>query len=361
MVLRSSAVVSVLALLASLLPAQQHKVLPAGMGFVEGPLVYTYPFGRHSGAIQLLYDADQITAAQGVLQGMRFRQSQVTATQTHPGYTKNYKVTAYTVTTSAAAMQPDPALNIGGAAGTVVFQGPLTLPPIQPLATQPAAFGIHIPFAAPYVFDGSQGNLLLIVETDDTSAVPPSYRLDAVNFTFGQATGLTTGIDAQGCVVNGESLTLACSEVSVTVGGSLTQTITSSSTGAFPLVAGAVGFDVQQVDLGSIGMPGCTSWPVSPLAQFAFENGGGGYPAIVWTLPNDPSIEGLALASQALGIAASGLLGDSVTSNGVGSRIGGATGPANNMGMSFRSATGNWFMGTNGVFMAVVELEGVFP
>jgi hypothetical protein len=55
------------------------------MAFVEGPLVYTYPFGRQAGAIQLLYDADQITTQQGVVTGMRFRQSQVTASQTHPG------------------------------------------------------------------------------------------------------------------------------------------------------------------------------------------------------------------------------------------------------------------------------------
>lgn len=349
------------ALATAALIGQQQKVLPKGMDFVEGPLLYTYPFGRDTGAIQLLYDADQVTLSQGLVSGIRFRQSQVSGSQVHPGYTKNYKVTAYTVLTNSASMVADPAGNLGGAAGTVVFQGPLTLPPIQQLTVQPAPFGIDIPFAPPYVYDGTQGNLLLIIETDDATMPPTGYRIDAVNFAFSAVTGLTQDIDPQGCVVNGESLAIVCSESSVIVGGSLSQTISSSTTGAFPLVAGAVGFTVQPTDLTPIGMAGCTSWPESPLAQFAAENPGGGYPAIVWTLPNDPAIEGLALASQALGIAASGLLADSVTSNSVGTRIGGAAGPIRNMGMSFRSSSGSWFMGSNGVFVAVAELDGIFP
>ncbi|MCA8976565.1 MAG: hypothetical protein KDC98_17725 [Planctomycetes bacterium] len=337
------------------------KVLPAGMDLVEGPSVYTYPFGRPDGAIQLLYDATRVTQGVGLVTGLRFRQSQVTAAQTHPGYTKDYKVTAYTVTTSAAGMVADLATNVGSAVGHVAFQGTLTLPPIQPLAVQPAPFNITIPFTSPFAFDGSQGNLLLVVETDDLNAVQSGYRIDAVNFSASQVTGLTTSIDVQGCAVGANSLALTCSETSVVVGGSLTQTVTSSVTGAFPVIFAAVGLGGQAVDLTPYGMVGCTQWPSSPLVQLTLENTTGGYPPIAWSLPNAPSIEGVGLVSQAFGVAASGALSASVTSNGVGSRIGGAAGPTVDMGMAFRSSSGSWFMGTNGVFVAVAELEGIFP
>ncbi len=340
--------------------AQQQKVLPAGMGIVEGPLVYTYPFGRATGAIQLLYDADQVTLGQGVILGMHFRQSQVTATQTHPGYTKNYQVTAYTVATPAATMSADPAVNIGTATGTIVFQGPLMLPPINPLVTQPAPFSVHLPFSAPYLYDGSQGNLLLVVETADTTTPPSNYRIDAVNFTFAATTGLSTGIDTQGCVANGSSLALAVPDAPAIVGGTIQQDFTSSTLGAFPVVLAALSLDSQFTDLGTFGMTGCSLWLAPFEFRLAAELPAGGYPSMSWNLPNAPWIEGIALASQGFGLGASGLLADSVTSNAIGTRIGGSAGPTRNMGMSFRG-TGSWSMGTNGVFMAVVNLDGVFP
>jgi hypothetical protein len=339
----------------------QQKVVPGGMDFVEGPLVYTYPFGRATAAIQLLYDADQITVQQGVVLGMHLRQSRVTASQLYPSYTKNYQVTAYTVATSAAAMSADPVNNIGAAVGTVVFQGPLTLPAVTVVTTFPAPFSIHIPFSVPYAFDGSTGNLLLVLETADTAAVPTgSYRIDAVLFNSGQTTGIVANLDDQGCTVAGKSLLLATNATQVVVGGSFDQTLTSSATGAFPVVMAALSLGVQPTDLAGFGMPGCTSWLAPFALQFAFENSGGGYPTVVWALPADPGIEGLALAGQALGIAPSGQLSDSVTSNGVAARIGRNGAPLVKCNMSFRAAAG-WSMGGTGAFLAVVALDGVFP
>ena len=45
---------AILALSSTFATAQQQKVVPQGMDFVESSLVYTYPFGRQTGAIQLL-------------------------------------------------------------------------------------------------------------------------------------------------------------------------------------------------------------------------------------------------------------------------------------------------------------------
>lgn len=354
-----------LASIALLLPLSavtaQQKVVPLGMDVVEGPLVYTYPFGRATGAMQLLYDADQLTTQQGVIFGINFRQSQVTATQTYPSYTKNYLVTAYTVSTMAAGMNADPALNIGAATGTIVFNGPLTLPAVTAINTYPGPFSINIPFLQPYAYNGANGNLLLVIETADTAAVPTgSYRIDAVNFRNNQVTGLAANLDDRGCTVFGQFLTLGVDPLQAIVGGSITQTLTSSSPGAFPAAMTGLSFTAQPQNLAIYGMPTCTSWMGPFVLRFVLENGGGGYPNIVWSLPPDPSIEGVALVNQAIGLAPSGQLPDSATSNGVATRIGSNSFPLVKMNMSFR-ATGSWAMGTAGTFIAVVAFDGVFP
>jgi len=346
--------------LAPALGAQQ-KVVPGGMDFVEGPPTWNYPFGRATAAIQLLYDADQITLQAGVVLGMRFRQSRITAAQTYPSYTKNYQVTAYTVSTTAAAMVADPAINIGPATGTVVFSGPLTLPAVTNITTFPAPFSIHIPFSVPFPFDGSQGNLLLVVETADTATVPTgSYRIDAVTFNSSQVTGIVANLDDQGCIVQGRSLQLSTNAAQAIVGGSIDQTLVASANGAFPVVMAALSLGVQPTDLTVFGMPGCTSWLAPFVLQFVFENPGGGYPTVAWPMPPDPGFEGIAVAGQALGIAASGLLSDSATSNGVAARIGRNGLPIVRCNMSFRAAA-SWAMGGNGATIAVVAFEGVFP
>jgi hypothetical protein len=352
---------AILALSSTLATAQQQKVVPLGMDFIEGPLVYTYPFGRATGAIQLLYDADQITTQQGLITGMRFRQSQVTLTQTYPSYQKDYKVTAYTVTTPASTMVADVAVNIGSAVGNVVFQGTLTLPAVTAITTYPGPFSIYIPFTTPYVYDGSQGNLLLLIETDDTNAVPTgSYRIDAVNFRNNQITGLAANLDDQGCVVQGQSLTLSTDPLQAIVGGSVSQTLASSSLGAFPYVMCGLSFTTQPTDLTPLGLPSCTSWMGPAVFQFTSENPGGGYPPIVWSLPNTPLIEGIMMAGQALGVPSNQLIANSVTSNGAAVRLGSNAFPIVRSNMAFRG-TGNWAMGTNGTFIAVVQFEGVFP
>jgi hypothetical protein len=88
---------------ATALQAQQTKVIPQGMDFVEGPEVSTVPFSATTSGIQLLIEASQITQSVGVLNGIRFRPTQ--STQSSAGFTKNYQILAYTVPTTAAAFE----------------------------------------------------------------------------------------------------------------------------------------------------------------------------------------------------------------------------------------------------------------
>lgn len=342
--------------------AQQQKVLPPGMDHVEGPLVYTYPFGRADGAMQVLVDGDRLTLSQGVITGISFRPSQVTSAQVGTGYTKNYRITAYTVTRPASMMVADPVTNIGGATGTVVFNGPVTLPGSGVLALQPAPFLIPMPFSAPYPFDGTQGNLLLLVETTDLTPVPSLYRIDAVNFRNTQITGLVSDIDLTGgCPGAGGSLSIVTSEAQAILGGVIDTTITSSATGAFPVALATLSLTWQPTDLTTFGLTGCTSFGGLGFAlQFLLENGGGGYPHALWNLPIDPIFEGVPLYTQVLGIPPTNTLTGAALSQGQAIRVGSSSFPPQKMMAAFRSSTG-WFIGTAGEFTPVILFDGVFP
>ena len=352
---------SLCAALATTLPAQQTKVVPSGMDFVEGPLVYTYPFGRADGAIQVLMDADQVTLGQGLLLGMRFRPSQVSASQTQIAHTKNYRVTAYVVTQAAATMVADLATNIGAATGTVVFQGPVSLPAQQPLAVAPAPFSIQIPFTTPFVYNGTLGNLLLLVETADTAAVPGLYRIDAVQFRTSTTEGIVAAVDTAGCTVpgTGAGMVLGASATTAIVGGVIANTLTETTPGSFASALVGLALDRQQQDLSFLGMTGCTNFLGTFTSQVAVATAGA-FPGVNWTIPALPAIAGIPCVTQALGLPSSGNFSSAVTSNALAIRVGSSTPPTTKVMAAFRSSTG-WFIGTAGSFSPVVQLEGVFP
>jgi hypothetical protein len=349
------------ALLAALLPAQQHKVVPPGMDNVEGPSVYTYPFGRVDAGMYILCDADQVTTAPGIVTGLSFRASQQTTSTA--GYTKPYRVTAFTVAANAAAMTAlgtpfDPNNVVAGAVGTVVFQGPLTLPPVGPLAVAPAAFNISIPFAVPFVFDGSQGNLLLLIETVDTTAVTGTYRVDAVQFRSTVIEGIAAAIDAGGCAAGGATLTIATADASVVVGSAIDTTVTASTAGAFSLAFGALGLDRADLDLSPLGLPGCTSRLGTNFVLQALVPAGGGFPHALWTIPASPAYVGTQLFTQAIAVPAAGA--GIAVSNAQALRLGSNALPVIRAQSAFRVGT-QWFQSTVGGLMPVVQLDGVFP
>src|SRR5262245_53152952 len=113
------------AVLGAAVSAQQTKVVPAGMDHVQGQVSCGFLFNRFDADFFLLYDASQITAGQAQLTGIDFRQGQQ-FTALLAGFTKPYRVTAFTVPSTAAATAslgtPVSVAGLtGGAAGTVVF------------------------------------------------------------------------------------------------------------------------------------------------------------------------------------------------------------------------------------------------
>lgn len=343
--------------LAAALPAQQTKTVPSGMANVEAGSLLTYPFGRVDAKLQLLIDADQITLGLGVLTGVGFRQNNVTASQVTAAYTKNYMVTAYQVLTPAASMVTDPVTNIGSATGTVVFNGPLNIPAQAPTTTWPAPFGIQIPFNQPLAFDGSQGNLLLLIETTDQGAVSGTFRLDSQTFRVANIEGIVGDIDGSGCVANGSSLALSTTATTAVLGTTMQQSL--ATTGSFGAAIAMLGLLRQDFDLSAVGMPGCWSRINGFVTQFAVGN-----PAPVqWTIPMMPVLEGMPVFTQAFGFGSNGTLAASVTSNAQAIRIGSNANPTSHADCAYYVATtAGWFKSGAGIFsVPVTELQGVFP
>ncbi len=352
-----------LALFAVALPlmAQQSKVIPSGMDFVEGPQTFTYPFGRVDTGLYVLFDADQVTTAQGLLTGMNFRPTQTTSSSL--GYTKPYRVTAYTVPTTAAQMyalgSPFVAANlVGSAVGTVLFQGNLTLPATGPLTVTPAPFNINIPFTTPYVYDGTQGNLLLLLETTDATAVPGTYRVDAVQFRNSLIEGVAQDIDTVGCAAGGASLVVSTAASSVILGSQIDTTVAASAGGILSVAFATLGFVRQDLDLAPFGLPGCTSRGGASFVSQLLIDTGTGFPHAFWAVPNDPSFIGLPLVTQAVGLPASGA--GAAVSNAQALRVGPNTFPTVKSMMAWRVGT-SWFQGQVGQYIPVMRLDGVFP
>jgi hypothetical protein len=344
-------------LLGALLPAQQTKTVPNGFDLVEGPSVFTYPFGRVDAGLQVLSNADQVTLGSGVITGIRFRVTQQTTTNV--GYTKSYRVTAYTVATNAPSMVADLATNVGTATGTVVFNGPVTLPSSGALPVAPAPFQISMPFNPPYAFNGSQGNLLLLVETTDQGAVSGSYRIDAVTFRNTVVEGIVADVDGAGCTAGGASMRISGNASQAVVGGNVDLTLTSAVGGAFPVALSCFAFDRPLTDLTPMGMPGCKGWLGALVFQVLTETGGS-YPHSLIAVPVNAGLEGMQVFAQTLALPPSGLLQGAVTSNALAIRIGQQGLPLVRNQCAFRAAAG-WFISGAGESLPIVQLEGVFP
>src|SRR5262249_36778006 len=120
----------------------------------------------------------------------------------------------------------------GGAAGTVVFQGPVAFPQHLPLALAPGPFDINFPFSVPYSFDATQRNLLLRIQATDPTPVPASSQVGAVRMSGGL--GIVTAVAATGCPSGATSVSIRTDNTSVVTGRSIDTTLTiTPGVGAF--------------------------------------------------------------------------------------------------------------------------------
>jgi hypothetical protein len=145
------------------------------------------------------------------------------------------------------------------------------------------------------------------------------------------------------------------------VNGTLDMSFTSSQAGAFPLAIGLLGLARLDVPLGVLGMPGCVLRQID-LFTFTSAEGGASYPHVTIPLPNDPLLEALPLHVQAIGWAQPpATFVGSVISNALGLRIGNAGFTPVSAQSIFTNNLTTWFSSGAGIFVPILELDGVFP
>jgi hypothetical protein len=337
----------------------QSKVVPAGLDSVEGSFTFSYPFNRVDGDLFLLYDSEQITGGLATLTGFDFRISQPGAGTV--GFTKPYRVTAYVVPTTALAMLVlgatvnAPAL-VSGVNGTVLFQGPVTFPANVALPAAPAPFGINMPFPLPYLFDPTQGNLMLRIKATDATPAPIAYGIDAVSFPFGSTGGIAAPI-AGACGSGVGNVRSSTAGASLAIGGSIDTTLTTSGA-TFAVAFAVLGLDRADLDLTPYGMTGCTGRFGS--ANFAVQTllAAPTFPHPRWQVPGIPAYIGLALVTQTFALAVP--QATFAVSNAEALWIGSMTPRPVRIAAAVWTGT-SWLQFTNGEVVPVVRFDGVIP
>jgi hypothetical protein len=337
--------------------AQQTKVVPHGMDHVQGQISCGFLFNRTDADFFLLYDANQITSGQAQLTGIDFRQGQQ-FTPLLQGYTKPFRVIAFTVpinavATAALGSSVNVAAITGGAAGTVVFQGPVTFPTHAPLTLAPGPFDMNFPFSVPYAFDATQGNLLLRIQATDTTPVLGSYLIDAVAMSTGY--GIVTDVEATGCASGATSVSLRTQNTSVVTGRSIDTTLTITPGVGALLVA--LSLDRADLDLTPFGLPGCASRVGPTVAVQTLLPAPPAVPHALWPVPAVPAFAGTALFTQAAALLPGG--GPPAVSNTEGLLLASPVLSINKVVVFWTGST--WAQISAIELMPVVRLDGTFP
>jgi hypothetical protein len=264
-------------------------------------------------------------------------------------------------------MSIDPIANAAGATPTTVASGAFSLPTSTPPPTLPRPFAFRVPLPTPYVYAGNVGNLLMTIETTDTTAVPTdAWRLDAVNESITGTNRQAMRVEiGEGCANGvGERMTLALS--GGLLGGTLDATPTLTATFAFAQGLLLVGFTNAApglpLDLSFVGLGGCTLH-VEPLVAVPLASTGGVVQPVSIPVPATPNafrvpvyLQSIALMSGRPG------LQDAVVSPGMVALLDSPIVPTVREQSIFYSASlGRYSISATARYVPVLQFEGVFP
>lgn len=279
--------------------AQTTKPLPHNAEVAEGHHGTSLPFGSPGFRTQLLIDAANVGSVGALLTGVRFRADRSSLPAT--GATiPNVTVRVSSTTRQLGNMSPFFAQNATGAT-TTVFQGDVVLPAIAAAFAGALPWDISVPFAQPYFYDASLGNLLIDIVGNNAPGQLPTYWLDAV-----QGGGAASWFGAAGDNPGGDFLNLVVGTANGLDPRQLSpgQTIDFSSTLSFTsppgvLALGAFGFPTP-IDLGPIGAP-THSLYVDPLVLVPHswaQSFIGWYSTFSLSVPNNPLLVDVVLYAQ---------------------------------------------------------------
>ena len=300
-----------LSLLCVAVPAQTLRVVPNGYESLEGTSAARTPLGWTSGRVQYLVDGAQLCQSVAVVTELRLRLDGGNFNLDVP-VAKTFQATVdvYEVPITPDTMSADWLTNIGAALPTNVFSGTLQVPAASRQWPYPNPFTVDIPLSQPLVYQRSNGNLMLDITV--TGGSGDNWPADGFFFHATEARGEVTRIwEDSACATASGSLSLGVAQVlgNGVVGGTLTvdQTVTPGGGASIPFVLHALSLDNQQsggaalpIQLGAFQAPNC-QWNVGlDLTSLV----AGTDPSQVWQLPADPSAIGVAVFTQAVGLAA---------------------------------------------------------
>jgi hypothetical protein len=258
-----------LALLCATLPAvsaQTSVTIPSRYDTAPGNSTLRLPFGLPGFRTQLLVDAAAIAPNGAQLTHLRLRTNRgATAAAIVP----NVTITLSHTLQSLAGVSPVFANN-QTTSGTVVFRGTIVRPGYTDGGLAARAWDVVVPFAAPFVFDRTQGNLLIDIRADNQNppTIGPENWLDAAEpggsaVSFGES-GQLASFDSVALTVGGASLAIGQSvaPLELTIGRTVefvTETFHSPLPGVLGLSLAPL---PQPIDLAAIGAPGNTMYVV---------------------------------------------------------------------------------------------------
>lgn len=265
-----------------------------------------YPFGHDGFRFQQVIDGTAVAPTFALIQEIAFRADRLTAplnAHTIP----NVSIWMGTTSATPQSMSTSFATNRASGTQTLVFQGTVNLPAQPAIETGVLPWNIVIPLATPFPFTTGTGNLLLEIEAANAPFTPNFYELDAA-----EPGGTVLPFGERGPVASGDTINLIghhgvdLRPAQIVPGGS----IQISTTTFFSQYAGAlmIGFSNSNIggaplplDLGVIGAPGNKLYQDVALSiPLTNWNGTfiGNETTTILSLPNDPSLEGIAFYAQ---------------------------------------------------------------
>ncbi len=294
--------------------AQTKRVSPAALTNSYGAINNSIPWGPFVPAGNLIGEImvqqidDQMLGQAAVLQAMTFRHNYTAA---HGAKTYTSQVTLANAATPAAGISTTFASNIGGGA-TVVFNGMINFPAVNPYVRPPAAFDAPVIFTTPHTHTGASSLLWEVIIFGATPVTPTQF------YERGPGTIHTAGFVGRGCMISGGINPLANTG---TTTSSATSTVTNNLTNGPLNAPGALMIgDTSDLfsglplplNLGFIGSPTC-DLNINALVFLPVTTTATGTAAFPIPFTMSPSVSGTRLRTQYLALDVSSI----VTSNGL--------------------------------------------
>ncbi|MEZ6036500.1 MAG: hypothetical protein R3F29_03395 [Planctomycetota bacterium] len=299
-----------LPLLCTAAAAQSLRVVPNGYESLEGTSAARSPLGWTSSRIQYLVDGAQLCQTTAVITALRLRLDGGNFNVDAP-VAKSFQATidAYEVPSTPHTMSSDWLTNIGSATPTNVFSGTLNVPAANRQWPYPNPFTVDIQLSQPIVYQRANGNLMLDLTV--TGGSGDNWPADGFFFHATEARGEVTSIwDDAACTTSSGSLSINVPQVqgNGVVGSTLEvqHTATPAAGASMPFVLHVLSIDNQQsggaplpIALGAFQAPACL-WNVGLDLTSVVPGTATGQ---TWPLPVAPSVVGVAVFTQAVGLA----------------------------------------------------------